>query len=236
MFDDSNSYEYAKYIKTPNNVGMSKKGGDLDKNIKGINAYISLLLEGKSKASKTGGPLGNKYFLDTGLTCELDTDSNTEVSRHLFINNKPLGVVPFISNDINKDLRGFIPGTIEKITELDPMSLVTSLTNTDINDKKCKEIEVQVIDVDNNVTTEKNYVAIEDIKEMHPCLFKKSSESKGENPVTREKLECFSTMFKSDCNYAKLPNNNLAKTQNLILTSLGLYIIYLLVINKRVIL
>ena len=59
------TYLYHKQIKSPAEIGMSPNGdmASLSKDIGGITNYISLLVSGQSRASKTGGPLGNKFFL-----------------------------------------------------------------------------------------------------------------------------------------------------------------------------
>ena len=61
-------YPYYEYIKDPSAIGMSDKGSlrQMGKNIDGLIAYVNLLVTGKSKASATGKPLGNKFFLKTG--------------------------------------------------------------------------------------------------------------------------------------------------------------------------
>ena len=52
----------------------------LGKNIDGLINYVEVLVTGKSKASATGGPLGNKFFLQTGAKC-LDTETEEQVSK-----------------------------------------------------------------------------------------------------------------------------------------------------------
>ncbi|MEI6898382.1 MAG: hypothetical protein WCL00_00775, partial [Bacteroidota bacterium] len=58
-------YPYYKYIKTTSDIGMSDKGtlSQLGKNIDGLINYVELLVSGGGKASATGQPLGNKFFL-----------------------------------------------------------------------------------------------------------------------------------------------------------------------------
>ena len=54
-----------------------------------------MLVTGKGRASKTGKPLGNKFFLKTGGQCNpIDKKGNT-VDRYLYINNVPDGSIPF---------------------------------------------------------------------------------------------------------------------------------------------
>ena len=66
-----NSYNYSKYINTPKDMGI-EVGDSLSNVSDGVAAifsYVKLLVEGNSNASKTGKPLGNKYFLDTSENC-----------------------------------------------------------------------------------------------------------------------------------------------------------------------
>ena len=65
------TYPYYKNIKSPSQIGMSDKGTiqQTAKDIDGLIQYVQLLVSGKSKASATGGPLGNKFFLQTGAKC-----------------------------------------------------------------------------------------------------------------------------------------------------------------------
>ena len=82
-------YPYYKYIKTPSDIGMSNKGSlsQLGKNIDGLIAYVEILVSGKSKASATGKPLGNKFFLKTGAKCT-DTLTKQEVDRYIYNTDK----------------------------------------------------------------------------------------------------------------------------------------------------
>ena len=62
------SYPYYKNIKTPSQLGMSSRGTiqQMSQNIVGLTNYVEVLVSGTSSASATGGPLGNKFFLQTG--------------------------------------------------------------------------------------------------------------------------------------------------------------------------
>ena len=48
-------YEYAKFIKSPNEMGMSGKADAIGSNISGLMNYIHLLSEGGGPASKNDG-------------------------------------------------------------------------------------------------------------------------------------------------------------------------------------
>ena len=65
-------YEYWKQIKSPGQMGMSTKGtiSTIAKDVGGLINYVELLVTGTGGASKTGKPLGDKFFLKTAATCK----------------------------------------------------------------------------------------------------------------------------------------------------------------------
>ena len=66
-----NNYNYTKFIKTPKQMGVEVGDSlsNVENGVAAIFSYVKLLVEGRSKASKTGKPLGNKYFLKTTEKC-----------------------------------------------------------------------------------------------------------------------------------------------------------------------
>ena len=58
------TYNYAKQIKAPSELGMSGDGnmGALARDVAGLINYTEVLVSGKSRAQRTSGPLGNKFF------------------------------------------------------------------------------------------------------------------------------------------------------------------------------
>lgn len=187
-------YPYYKYIKTPSKMGMSSKGDlkTLGKDINGLSAYVSLLVSGKSKASKTGKPLGNKYFMETGMTCT-DKLTDKRVERSIYINNIPSGNIPFISSGMGvnfKEFKGLIPGLIGNLNTLDPRGLIKSFSAP--GTPYCKSVTLEVVDTNNERSTETKYLTLTDLKSTDPCWFrnKKNPETNEscneglENPVT----------------------------------------------------
>jgi hypothetical protein len=65
------SYDYWKNIKQPRQMGMSPgfSLGTLSNNVSGLLSYVEVLVSGSGEASKTGEPLGNKFFLRTNGKC-----------------------------------------------------------------------------------------------------------------------------------------------------------------------
>jgi hypothetical protein len=124
------TYPYYKNIKTPSEIGMSTKGSlsAVANDITGLIAYVEVLVTGKSKASATGGPLGNKFFLKTGAKC-MDKSNNKQVDRYIYVNNVPVGNIPFISSglDVNfSEFKGLIPGTMGNLNVLNPFSIMSA--------------------------------------------------------------------------------------------------------------
>ena len=168
MSDDkttaTSEYSYVKSIKTPGNMGISGKGtlSQMTKNVSGLINYIDLLASGKSKASKTGQPLGNKFFVRTGSTCK-NVDTGDSEDRFIYINNKPSGKLPILSQlgIQSRSLRGLIPGILENANALDPSTIVNSLSGG--LTPECMEVELETINKDNQKNKEKRFVSIQDI-------------------------------------------------------------------------
>jgi hypothetical protein len=65
------AYPYWKNIRSPSELGMTDKGtiSAMAKDVAGLINYVEVLVTGSGKGSKTGKPLGNKFFLKTGAKC-----------------------------------------------------------------------------------------------------------------------------------------------------------------------
>jgi hypothetical protein len=230
------NYPYHKYIKVPRDIGMSAKGDlkTLGKDVDGLIAYVEVLVTGKSKASATGGPLGNKYFLKTAAKCKpkdgssSSDSSNNEVNRYIYISNVPDGNIPFISSGLGvnfSDFEGLVPGSLSDLNALNPMYMLQAFTAG--SNPECQEITMETIDASNNVSSETQYVATVDIKHMDACMFPDRK-----NPVTnRTCKETFETSSSSSTEIWKMPNDLFSQAYFLILTLLAIYIFSKL-INK----
>lgn len=221
-------YSYSEQIKTPADLGMSGKGTikALGKDISGITNYIQLLVSGKSKASKTGGPLGNKFFINAGGKC-IDTVTKQEKPRHIYINNVPQGNIPFLSSAAGmnfNDARGLIPGVMSNLNVMNPLAIMGAFAAGSV--PSCQPITLQTIDNANKKSTETHYVSIVDLQNMDPCNFLNKS-----NPITKAKcrqgftamLEPSNLIGEDDMPYVP---DNLFTT--MYFTSLGLVGIYIL--------
>lgn len=218
------SYPYYKNIKSPSEIGMSSKGSltTLGKDIDGLIQYVELLVSGKSNASKTGGPLGNQFFLQTGAKC-MDQATQSQVDRHIYVNNVPVGNIPFISSGMGvnfSEFKGLIPGTMGNLNALNPFTIMQAFMSG--STPPCQEITMQTIDVNNNKSSETHFVTLVDIQNMDPCLFPKK-----QNPVTKE--NCRESFVSSPSNF---PQDPVDQIYFMSLAGVGLYILYKFMENR----
>jgi hypothetical protein len=215
------TYPYYKNIKTPSEIGMSDKGTikQMGKNIDGLIDYVELLVTGKSKASSTGGPLGNKFFLKTGGKC-VDAATNNQVDRYIYINNMPQGNIPFISNGLGvnfSEFKGLIPGAMGNLNVLNPFAILQSFLSGAT--PPCQELTMQTIDINNNKSSETHFVTTTDIKNIDPCSFPNKT-----NPVTNVKCkESFETINAAPY---EMPEDPVAQLYFAGLAFVGVYILH----------
>jgi hypothetical protein len=219
------SYPYYKNIKTPQELGMSSKGSlsALGNDIDGLIQYVEVLVSGKSKASMTGGPLGNKFFLQTGAKC-VDNKTNNQVDRYIYVNNVPVGNIPFISSGMGvnfSEFKGLIPGAMGNLDTLNPFTIMQAFLSG--STPPCQEITMQTIDVNNNKSAEKHFVTLVDIQNMDPCLFPDKK-----NPVTGN--SCRETFVNNEP--IKMPPNLVEQIYFMSLAGVGLYILYKFMDNR----
>ena len=222
------TYPYYKNIKSPAQIGMNDKGTiqQVGDNINGLINYVELLVTGESKASATGGPLGNKFFLQTGGKCidNLVDASNNQVDRYIYINNVPNGDIPFISSGMGVNFSkfdGLIPGTLGNLNALNPFAILQSFTSGAT--PPCQEITMQTIDTNNNKSSETHFVTVTDIQNIDPCSFPNKT-----NPVTKLKCkEAFvSGGFAKNAAPVEMPDDIVAQLYFAGLGCLGIYILH----------
>ena len=193
-------YSYWKQINTPSEIGMSSDGslGALAGDVEGLIAYVELLVTGRGKASKTGNPLGNKFFLKTGATCK-DKKTGKDVTRYVYINNVPTGNIPFISSGMGvdfTDFEGLIPGAMSNLNDLNPFAIFSAFTSG--TNPSCQDLTMETTpsSVNNNQSKETHHVTTDDIKNMDPCLFPDKT-----NTVTKKGCsEAFQNMYSARSN------------------------------------
>ena len=180
-----NSYEYSKYIKTPSElkIEVGSSLSNVENGVAGIFNYVKLLVEGKSVASKTGKPLGNKYFLSTTEDCIVES-TNEKVKRSLYFDNVPSGTAGILKDTGNNfsDLKGLVPGVVENVMSIGKIDFFSAFTQTGI--PKCLPVKLKTIDINNNVSTDTQYVTISDIEGISPCNFVSKV-----NPVTEDSCD-----------------------------------------------
>jgi hypothetical protein len=221
------TYKYYDNINTPSAIGMSSDGSldALSKDVNGLISYVQLLVEGTGKASKTGSPLGNKFFLKTGAKCTDVADKKTQQDRYIYINNVPLGNIPFISSGMGtnfKNFRGLIPGALSDLNAINPYSMMQSFLAG--SSPPCQKITMETIDVNNKHSSETHYATLIDIQNMDPCVF-----SDGKNPLTNVRCQQSFQNKNDDLNEyeeIKMPDNLLVQFYFLGLSVLGVYILY----------
>jgi hypothetical protein len=240
------SYKYYDNIKTPSELGMSDKGNlnTLGKDVKGLLDYVDVLVTGKSKASVTGQPLGNKFFLKTGGKCSSESQGTNgeETDRYIYIDNVPSGNIPFLSSASGVNfttMRGLIPGTISNLNAFNPVGLFRAFLAGP--KPECQEITMETIDTYNNKSTESHFVSLADIRMITACQFPDKV-----NPVTNVKCrETFTTMGKTNqlntntysCvdQHFKIPNDPIVQAYFASLGALGIYLAYRLMVKTNLI-
>lgn len=214
------NYKYGAFINSPEEMGMKvgdANGWGLDTigtNFGGLISYVELLVTGKSEASKAaaidvskggarfGEPLGNAYTFSTGFQCMYDNKRQDAVA---YINNIPLGNIPFISDFMGagdvQDLRGLLPGMFEDFNGFNPMQIVDALDISNLapcNEKLAHDDAYKLpithinsegtdyrTDVKHPVTYENLYMFDSMVSTIDPCLFKGDADGK-RNPVSKK--------------------------------------------------
>lgn len=219
------SYPYHKYIREPSRLSMGSSGSlpQLGRNVSGLLNYVEVLVTGEGRASVTGRPLGNKFFLKTGGKCT-DVASKKEVPRYVYINNVPMGNIPLISGAMGANFssfKGLIPGTMSNLNALNPLGIVGAFTTG--AKPKCRALSLETIDTNNARGRQTQFVADVDINALDPCTWGGG----GRNPVSGKRCrELFSNIHDGakDSRY-QMPEDVVSQ---LYLAILGLGLIYLI--------
>ena len=225
------NYSYANNIKMPSELGMSGAGSiqQMAKNIDGLIGYVEIMASGGGSASKTGRPLGNKFFLRTGGKC-VDVETKQDVDRYVYINNVPDGDIPFISSGMGvnfSDLRGLIPGVLSDLNVLNPFAILSSFLSGSKPD--CQAITMEVIDVNNVIDKGTHFVSKADISNINACSFPDRK-----NPANGKVcVEAFDN-DKSSLDYQTItmPDDPIVQLYFGCLSILTLYILYRMIEKK----
>lgn len=235
------NYLYWDKINTPTDMGMSGDGNlqTLAADVAGLIGYVELLVSGGGPASKVPGPLGNRFFLKTGAKCK-DKSTGKDTDRYIYVSNVPTGSIPFISAGLNqnfKDFRGLVPGVIENIGKVNPVTMFQAFMLN--SNSACVPITMEVTDKNGNNTTQTEMVLENDVQNMNPCYFTLNN---GVNPVTSQKcsfnVQGFENMFPKGSINSNIPDDIVSKLFFAGFGGLLLYILYLIVsrankLNKK---
>ena len=234
-------YNYTKFIKTPDQLGMSSAGDlmTLGDDIQGLIAYTDLLISGKSDASIPGRPFGPKYFVKTPLQC--GNENGDQVARYIYFNFVPDGTIPLLKDAMGgkgfDDLRGLIPGVISNVAQMDPAKILIALASNS-PDNQCTKITMETIDKDNVVGVQSEYVSNVDITNMDSVWFKdgiKPSLSQSESFVGYNSNDASSSLFKTKPKVlVDVKKNNIIQIMYYnTIGIIGIYIILKLLLNGR---
>ena len=219
------SYSYVQAIKAPSEMGMSDAGNlkTIEKDVNGLIAYVKLLVDGPSQASRSSGPLGSQFFVPTNATCNVNGMS---VPRSIYVDNVPKGGINAAPGANLPDFRGLIPGMMTGLNALDPNRIAESIMNSDSPD--CIEVTLNVVDVSYNTVSETNYITITDATHIDPCSYTNCV-----NPITGVKCNTKQGFTnRSELLFSEIKYDY---GSQLFLTSVGIlsiYILHLLVKNR----
>jgi|688.fasta_scaffold416277_1 hypothetical protein len=218
-------YPYHKYIKSPEEMGMSDAGSisTIARNVTGLIGYIDLLAVGGGKASKVDGPLGDNFFLKTGAKCK-DTETGKDVTRSIYFNNIPDGSVPFITSSLNgvkfTTFEGLVPGIMGNLTKISPMQMFHAFKP---GTPQCSAV-TRVVRNENNVTnTETAFITLDDQKLLDGFATLDNKDNATATASASAKV-IDTALF----DYSKIPNDPLVKLYYSSLALFGLYILMLL--------
>jgi len=211
------TYPYAKNIKSPGELGMSDGGdlGTLASDVQGILKYVGVMVDGRSKASATERPLGNKFFLKTGGKCR-DVATKKLYDRYVYVNNIPMGNIPILSAATGRNYRryrGLVPGVMSNMNALNPMGLIGAFAAG--SEPDCQYLEMEYVRNNNDRGWQSNHVTISDIKQLDPCDFRW-----GENPITKKKCNMVG--------FTNMDGNELSALDNVYILSISGLLMYIL--------
>jgi hypothetical protein len=237
-------YDYSAQITPPQGMGMSSAGNftALGNDIGGLFSYVKVLITGQGAASRTGKPLGTKFFLPTPVQCK-DKATGNDVTRSIYINNVPDGSIPFISQGMGgngvtfDDFRGLVPGLMSNLAQINPLQILQAFTAG--SSPTCQAITMETIDSNNKSSMATGYVTNTDIELMNIGWFPNRVK-----PDTSEPDEGFTNMQATTSlinenvnydkvNYGKMPNDFLIRLYYTSLGVIGLYFFLKMILKPR---
>lgn len=201
-------YDYAGSIKSPDELGLDDNGTwhSVMRNLNGLEAYVKILTSGQRgnigrvpNAAKTnggdGGPMGNRYFMDTNGKCT--TSNGRKEQLYSYVDNQPSSKF--------YPLRGLGSGVMSSMTNFDPRPILNVMTEPVHPD--CRLVTLDTVDKFNNRQYKTRHVRDSEIETIDPCAF-----NNYKNPVTGESkkesyCESFTVLLKND-KYADVDDKN----------------------------
>ena len=168
-------YDYGGNIKQPSDMDMGSGSSmnTIGDNIAGILSYITLLVSGGGNASRTPGPMGPKFFIETPTTCKDVSDGQTK-TRSIYLNYVPTGTLPGSFGmpnvpGVSTSYKGLLPGILSNIEQINPVTVMNKIMNDTGN--SCRKLTMETIDATNTVSEGWGYVADNDIRRMSDDWF-----------------------------------------------------------------
>lgn len=228
------SYSYSNNINTPGQLGMSDNGDlqTLGNDVGGLISYVDLLVSGNGQASKTGGPLGDRFFMKTGAMCK-DTTTGKKVDRYIYFNNIPTGNFGVLTGGTGlqfNGMRGLIPGTITSLGVLNPFGIMRSFMSGDT--PPCQQVTLETVDVNNNASSESHFVTLADIQSMDPYDFPNAQKPALIYPKQTQQTEGFSLYTQNDKSI-QLPEDPYIQLYFACLAAIGVYMLYRMMEKER---
>lgn len=235
-------YNYSAQIRSPPDLGMSSAGNfnALTNDVGGLIKYVKVLVSGTGGGSKTGEPLGTKFFLPTMMKCK-DKATDKDVTRSIYINNVPDGTIPFISsigNGMNfDDFRGLVPGLASNLAQINPLQILQAFTSG--SSPTCQAITMETINANNVKGTATGYVTNTDIELMNDKWFTSGSKPDTSEPEKEEftSMQSASSLIDekgTPVNYSKMPNDLFIRFYYTSLGLIGLYIFLRIMLRHRI--
>ena len=203
-----NSYNYSKFIKTPKqmDITVGDSLSNVSNGVAGIFSYVKLLVEGRSNASKTGKPLGNKYFLQTSESC-INENTKKKETRSLYFDNVPTGNLGILKDTGEEfsEFRGLVPGAIDDVMAIGKIDFFSVFTETGI--PKCLPVKLKTIDINNKEGSDTQFVTVSDIKQISTCNFISRTNPVNGAVCTRQGFTMQSDTTNEDKNNAEIYKN-----------------------------
>ena len=237
-------YDYGANIKPPMAIGMNNGSSmsAIGDNVAGILSYVKVLVDGGGPASRVGGPMGPKFFVETPTRCK-DVADDKSKPRSIYLNYVPTGTLPgsFIMPSvpgIKTDYKGLLPGILANTGQLNPAQIMNTVMN-DVGNS-CRLLEMETIDASNNPGKGKGYVNDNDIRRMDDDWFSSTYPRPYIPPPEQEEgFEDYNSDYNSNV-FRSMPDDNFKNINKLpyiylnLLSLVGIYIVLKIMLEGKI--